>query len=100
MKDNSVYSYLHDENGVDFFGSFRMGLMYTYYVNPIFTTYSYKDFTTENLNVRSFTINGKQKLIGTRNGFYFIDEARDIIRYFSPQQIGGSIVISTVDYYC
>lgn len=99
LKDNSVYSYLHDENGVDFFGSFRMGLMYTYYVNPIFKTYSYKDFTTENLNVRSFTINGKQKLIGTRNGFYFIDEAQDIIRYFSPQQIGGSIVISNVFYH-
>ena len=99
LKDNSVYSYMHDKNGVDFFGSFRMGLMYTYYVNPIFKTYSYKDFTTENLNVRSFTINGKQKLIGTRNGFYFVDEARDIVRYFSPQQIGGSIVISNVFYH-
>lgn len=98
LKDNSTYCFLRDENGVNFFGFFRQGLMYTYYVNPLFKTYSYKDFTTENMNVRSFTINGKQKLIGTRNGFYFIDENRNIIKYFNPQQIGGSIIISNTFY--
>jgi ligand-binding sensor domain-containing protein/AraC-like DNA-binding protein len=99
LKDNSVYCFLHDVSGVNFFGFFRQGLMYTYYVNPIFHTYSYRDFTTENMNVRSFTINGSQKLIGTRSGFYFIDEARGIVRYYSPQQIGGSIVISNTFYH-
>jgi len=82
LQDNSVYSFMHDPSGVNWFGYFRYGLTYNYYVNPIFHNYSFDNFTTKGINVRSFCINGAQKIIGTRNGLYFIDENRHIIKYY------------------
>ena len=99
LSDNSTYCFYRDTTGINWFGLFRQGFAYTYYVSPIFSTYSYRKFTTEGINVRSFTINGKQKLIGTRKGFYFIDEQRNLVKYFSPEALGGSIVISNCFYH-
>lgn len=98
LQDNSVYSFMHDASGVNWFGYFRQGLSYNYYVKPLFHIYSSGNFTSRNINVRSFCINGPQKIIGTRNGLYFIDENKNIVKYYSAAELGGSIVTSICEY--
>jgi ligand-binding sensor domain-containing protein/AraC-like DNA-binding protein len=97
LPDNTVYSFLHDASGVDWFGQYRQGIVYTYYTNPIFRPYTFGTFTTAGLNVRSFCINGSQKLIGTRKGLYLVDERRNVVRYYPPAELGGSIVTSVAE---
>jgi ligand-binding sensor domain-containing protein/AraC-like DNA-binding protein len=98
LQDNSVYCFMHDHSGVNWFGYFRRGLSYTYFHRPLFNVYSFNAFTSEGINVRSFCIHDNQKIIGTRNGLYFIDEGKDIIKYFPPSVLGGSIVTSICFY--
>ncbi|MDO5446777.1 MAG: two-component regulator propeller domain-containing protein [Prevotellaceae bacterium] len=98
LVDNSIYSFLHLENGVNIFGFYRHGVEYNYFVNPLFQTYQFGYFSTENLNVRSFCIDGARKVIGTRNGLYFIDEENNVVKNFSSTQFGGGIVTNIVKY--
>ena len=98
LQDNSVYCFLHDKSGVNWFGYYRRGVSYNYYCRPLFHIYSFGSFKSDDMNVRSFCINGTQKIIGTRNGLYFIDEKTNIVKYFPPSVIGGSIVTSICFY--
>ena len=98
LQDNSVYCFLHDKSGVNWFGYYRRGVSYNFYCRPLFHVYSFGSFKSDDINVRSFYINGTQKMIGTRNGLYFIDEKANIVKYFPPSVIGGSIVTS-ICYY-
>jgi ligand-binding sensor domain-containing protein/AraC-like DNA-binding protein len=98
LQDNSVYCFYHDKSGVNWFGYYRRGVSYNYYCRPLFHVYSFGSFKSDHINVRSFYINGNQKIIGTRNGLYFIDENTNIVRYFPPSVIGGSIITS-ICYY-
>lgn len=103
LEDNTVYSYLHDPTGIDWMGYYRLGFSYTYHTQAIFSTYKFGTFTTEGLNVRCFCIDGPRKLIGTRQGFWFVDEHRGLIRHYGPDLLGASIVISICRYkerYC
>jgi ligand-binding sensor domain-containing protein len=98
LQDNSVYCFFHDKTGVNWFGYFRRGLSYNYYSDNIFKVYKFGSFTSQDVNVRSFCIHGSQKVIGTRNGLYFIDEKSNVVKYFPPSAIGGSIVTSICLY--
>ncbi len=98
LGDNSIYDFIHDKCGVDWFGLYKLGIEYTYYNKRLFNVYHFGKFDTSGLIVRSFCINGSQKIIGTRNGLYFVDEARNIVKYFSRKQLGGGIVTS-ICYY-
>lgn len=96
---NAVYTFWHDaELGINWFGFAQDGVCYNYYRQPIFHVYQYKDFDTGQLSVRSFCIHDEDKAIGTREGLYFISEARNIIQYFTPQQLGGRIV-TNIQYF-
>lgn len=99
LQDNSVYCFMHDRSGVNWFGYFRRGLSYSYFQRPLFSVYAFNSFSSQGINVRSFCIHGSQKIIGTRNGLYFIDEKRNIVRYFPPSILGGSIVTSICFYH-
>ena len=94
LVDNSVYSFCRSDNGVSFFGYFRQGVSYDYFMHPLFHYYQWGDFSTKGINVRSIFVDGKKKVIGTRNGFYFIDEERNIVKYFAPDETLGGIVTS------
>ena len=99
MEDNSVYCFHHDsDNDVDFLGFYKIGVIHSYADKGVFSTYSFKDFTTAGIKVRSFCINGKEKVIGTRNGLYYVDEGRDMVKYFSKQEVGGSIILFICRY--
>ncbi|MBO7103231.1 MAG: hypothetical protein J6W02_06065, partial [Bacteroidaceae bacterium] len=86
-ESNTVYSVYHDSNlNIDWFGYYRSGFSYTQRGKQLFDTYKYKDFTTEGLFVRSFCKRDQQILLGTRDGAYFIDEQRDIVRHYTPKE--------------
>ena len=98
-ESNTVYSVYHDSKlNIDWFGYYRSGFSYTQRGKQLFNTYKYKDFTTEGLFVRSFCKRDQQILLGTRDGAYFIDEQRDIVRHYTPKEIGGAIILD-VTYF-
>ena len=99
LPSDAVYTFWHDkENNVFWFGFSRDGLCYNYNIRNTFSVYRYKDLNTYNLSVRSFCINGKDMVIGTHNGCYYISEEKDIVHYFSPEDLSGRI-ITNIKYF-
>lgn len=95
---NAIYSLLKDKN-ILFVGTYMSGLSYTPTHGNVFSVYSFNSkFDSRNLNVRAFWI-GKQgrKVIGTRDGLYYISEKENIVRhYISKSSILRSDIILSV----
>lgn len=104
LLDNTVYAFLRDKNGVCFFGYFRRGLHHSYYTKHLFHCYRTKGFDSRGVNVRSFYLDGPIKVLGSRGGLYFINESLGTYKFFTPAELGGSIVTNVVKYagyyYC
>lgn len=104
LPDNTVYSFLRDENGVCFFGYFRRGVQHTYYTTQLFHCYRTTGFDSNGVNVRSFCLDGNIKVLGSRGGLYLINETTGKHKFFTPAELGGSIVTNVVKYdgcyYC
>lgn len=99
LPSDAVYTYWHDtELDINWFGFFLDGFSHDYHVTPHFSIYKYKEFDSSKLPIRSFCIQNDMKVIGTRNGLYFIDEGRDIIRYYDSNEVGGNI-ITNIKYF-
>lgn len=93
LPSTAVYTFWHDNTlGIDWTGYFLEGMMHDYHERNLFQVYRHKDFNTQDLQVRSFCIHGEDKLIGTREGLYYVNEQRDIIRYFSPAELQADVV--------
>ena len=90
---NAVYSALED-NGMLWVGTYSAGLSYS--VKKTFHTYSLDDFSTRQKHVRSFAVAGRNKLVGTREGFVYIDEARQEVKTFTVNQSGGEQLHSNI----
>ena len=45
--------------------------------------------------IRTISFNGKQRLIGSRDGLVFIDESRDIVRTFNVPELRANMIISS-----
>lgn len=94
LRSNSVYSLLVDRNGLIWVGFYQLGLDYTLYQSELFRTYSYPPyFDTKDMPVRTITFRGSEKLIGSRDGLYFIDEQRGRYASFSAPQLRSSMII-------
>lgn len=99
LPSDAVYCFTKDKHGVNWFGFYRFGLCYTYYSASIFHRYSFDDFTTEGLTVRSFYIGNHVKLIGTNVGLYYIDEAHHQVRLITPEQMNDGHIITNIIYF-
>ena len=94
LRSNSVYSLLVDRDGLIWVGFYQLGLDYTLYQSELFRTYSYPPyFDTKDMPVRTITFRGSEKLIGSRDGLYFIDEQRGRYAGFSAPQLRSSMII-------
>ena len=105
LRDNTVYAYYHDSTGVDFFGYYRQGVNHNYYKNELFHLYKVPGiFDSGDKNIRSICIDGDVKVLGGRGGLWYIDEKKNTMKFFSPEELGGSIVTNIVkyagQYYC
>ncbi len=99
IRSNSVYSLLVDGDGLLWVGLYQMGVDYTLYQSGLFDLYRWKDkFTSKDIPVRTITFNGKQRLIGSRDGLIFIDEEKDIVRRYMFPELRASMIISSCFY--
>ena len=75
IRSNSVYSLLVDRDGLMWIGFYQLGVDYTLYKSGLFTTYKYPPvFDTQDMPVRTIAFHGEEKLIGSRDGLYFINQ--------------------------
>lgn len=99
LPTEAVYCYYRDENGVDWFGLYRYGLCYTYHSEKLFKIYGFGNFTSEGLDVRGVFVNGCQKVIGSNDDLWLVDEGRGIVRHYTSEQLGNAHAISSIAYY-
>ena len=96
IRSNSVYSVLVDKDGVIWIGFYQLGVDYTLYQSDLFSTYKYKSlFDSRDMAVRTIAFHGKQKLIGSRDGFVFIDEANERFQSYKIPRLRASIIVSS-----
>lgn len=93
LRSNSVYSLLVDRDGMVWIGFYQLGLDYSLYQNDLFATYAFPPyFHSKDIPVRALAINGHEKLIGSRDGLFFIDEQKNRFKSFkSPEMRSGMI---------
>lgn len=99
LPSNGTYCYYRDANGVNWFGFVRYGLSYTYYRGNLFKPFLAGNFSTEGINVRTFCRHGDDMIIGTQNGFYYVNTKIGISRLFSPEDLQGGHIVNTVVWY-
>ena len=99
LPSNGIYCYYRDGNGVNWFGFVRYGLSYTYHRGSLFRVFSVGDFTTEGLNVRTFCRHGDDMIIGTQNGFYYVNCKTGQHRYFSPADLGDGHIVNSMCWW-
>ncbi len=93
LRSNSVYSLLVDREGIVWAGFYQSGLDYTLYQGDTFTTYSFPPyFHSKDVPVRAVAIQGDEKLIGSREGLFYIHEAKNLFRVFNTPQIRSGMV--------
>lgn len=99
ISSNSVYSLLVDGRGMMWVGTYRTGLDYTLYHTDLFSLYScLPQFTSANLTVNSICIHGGERLIGTRDGLFFVNEQKHSASRFSTPQLTSNLILSTAFY--
>ena len=96
IRSNSVYSVLVDREGLLWIGFYQLGVDYSICRNSLFHVYRYgTTFTTEDIPVRTVAFHGNQRLIGSRDGFVFIDEAAGQFKVFKAPQLRAGIILSS-----
>lgn len=93
LRSNSVYSLLVDRDDMVWVGFYQLGLDYSLYQNDLFATYAFPPyFNSKDIPVRALAINGHEKLIGSRDGLFFIDGQKNRFKSFkSPEMRSGMI---------
>ena len=99
IRSNSVYSLLVDDRGAVWVGHFQAGLDYSLYQNGLFRTYAYPPlFNSANLSIRSFVNKGQEKVIGSRDGLFYINEATGIVKSFVKPVLTSDLIL-TICFY-
>ena len=99
LRSNSVYSLLVDNDGIIWAGLFQLGLDYSLYQNELFSTYKYlPEFDSRNLAIRTIEICTSERLIGTRDGLFYVDEARKICKSFSSPELRSNMIMCSCSF--
>ena len=99
LPSNGTYCYYRDANGVNWFGFVRYGLAYTYHSGDLFKVLRVGDFTTEGINVRTYCRHGDDLIIGTQNGFYYVNARTGQYSLFTPAELGGAHIVNAVCWW-
>lgn len=95
IRSNSVYSFMVDRDGIMWIGFYQAGLDYSLYQNNLFEVYSLPPlFSSAGLPVRAFLIQPDYKLIGTREGLYFVKEQSNQVKFYDRSQLRSNLILS------
>ncbi|MDR0939488.1 MAG: helix-turn-helix domain-containing protein [Mediterranea sp.] len=93
LRSNSVYSLLVDRDGLIWVGFYQQGLDYSVYQSGLFHTYRYPPyFDSKDVPVRSVAISGSERLIGSRDGLFYVDEATGVFRNLNSPRLRSSMI--------
>ena len=99
IRSNSIYSLLVDDRGAVWVGHFQAGLDYSLYQNGLFQTYAYPPlFNSANLSIRSYVNRGHEKVIGSRDGLYYINETTGVVKSFVKPVLTSDLIL-TICFY-
>ena len=99
LRSNSVYSLLVDRDGMIWIGFYQLGLDYTLYQSDLFATYAFPPyFNSKDMPIRALAINGHEKLIGSRDGLFYIDEQRNRFKSFKSPEMRSSMIFCILFY--
>lgn len=99
LRSNSVYSLLVDRDGMIWIGFYQLGLDYTLYQNNLFSTYAFSpSFNSKDMPIRALAINGHEKLIGSRDGLFYIDEKKNRFKSFKSPEMRSSMIFCILFY--
>lgn len=99
LRSNSVYSLLVDHEGIVWAGVFQMGIDYSLFQQEHFMSYQPQcDLNLKYLAVRSLEIGADDKLIGTRDGLYYVNDKRRIFKMFKSPQLRANMILSICKY--
>lgn len=103
LKSNSVYALLADDLGLLWIGYYQSGADYTPHFNDFLEVYALPGLIdTRRYPVRAFAAGRGHKVIGTRDGLFFVDEAgRKVYHYASPVMKSNMIfsIVASGDLY-
>ena len=94
LTSNSVYSLLQDERGILWVGLYQHGVDYTIWQGDRLNVHKTELFDSEGVAVRALSIHEQQRLIGTRQGLYFIDKATKRFKYFDESELDAQMVFA------
>lgn len=99
IRSNSVYSLLVDRDGIVWAGIFQMGLDYSLFQHEMFSLYQPKcDINLKYLAVRTLEVGESDRLIGARDGLYYIDAERNIYKSFKKPKMRSDMVLCSCNY--
>lgn len=99
LRSNSVYSTLIDNQGLLWVGYYGEGADYTPLTKDIFEVYRTPDgLNTDNMTVRAIAIFGDKKLMGTREGLFYINEEDGHHLKFQTPELRSNIVFCITPY--
>lgn len=99
IRSNSVYSLLVDKENIIWIGFYQAGFDYTFYQSGLFAVYDFMPyFDSMNMQVRSFFMHEDKKLIGTRDGLFYIDETREQVKSYLMPALRANLILS-INYY-
>ncbi len=100
LHSNSVYSVLADRDGVFWVGLYQSGLDCTYYQTGLFETYAYPPFfDSKGLPVRTLYVGDDGKLIGSRNGLFYVDEKRGKVKKLNYPFLRSDLILCCYSYH-
>lgn len=94
LRSNSIYSVMTDEKGLLWVGYYQDGADYTPYTRCIFEVYGLPGdgFSTLHRAVRAVAVDGDVKLIGTREGLYYVNGSTHEMLEFKSPRIKSNII--------
>ena len=99
LPDNMVNHFAHDPLlGINWWGLYPSGLIHERHQRPLFSTYRYGSFDSGKHPIRCFCIQGSERLIGTSDGMWYINEASGEVRHIGRKQFGDNNINDIVYY--
>lgn len=98
IRSNSIYSFLLDPDGIQWFGLYQLGLDYSLYQRNVFNIVNIPNVDMRRYSIRTIEIDNHHRLIGAREGLIYYDSNRNITKVFGASEMRSPMVLSSTIY--